>query len=161
MEDTLPPAVLSCWNNTTDWLSVGFYDLLHKSATECSPSGSMSILSSYLQRRGDTFSFRIAVPRELRQIVGKLEFIKSLQTTDKRIAVPQALSLAATAKQSFINLKCDMSTWWPPSEMFNPSYYFNAYTPSVHLKAEPSLISSYNLTLMSSKRVYSLMVAFS
>lgn len=34
-------------------------------------------------------------PVELRQLVGKREFMKSLQTTDKRIAVPKALSLAA------------------------------------------------------------------
>jgi hypothetical protein len=50
----------------------------------------------YLQRRGDTFSFRIAVPSDLLPILGKREFTKSLQTTDKRIAVVKALMLAAT-----------------------------------------------------------------
>ena len=62
----------------------------------------------YLQRRGDTFSFRIAVPSDLQNITGKREFIKSLQTTDKNIAVPMALQLAATAKQLFHSLKGNM-----------------------------------------------------
>jgi len=61
----------------------------------------MSILSPYLQRRGDIFSFRIAVPSELRHSIGKREFIQSLHTTDKRVAVVKALMLAATAKQLF------------------------------------------------------------
>ena len=60
----------------------------------------MSILSPYLQGRGDTFSFRIAIPSELRHLLGKREFIKSLRTTDKRVAVVKALMLTATAKQS-------------------------------------------------------------
>lgn len=68
----------------------------------------MSRQAPYLQRRGDTFSFRIAVPSELRSIVGGRELTKSLQTTDKCIAVPLALQLAATAKQLFINLKASM-----------------------------------------------------
>jgi hypothetical protein len=62
----------------------------------------------YLQRRCDTFSFRIAVPSELQITTGKREFIKSLQTTDKNIAVPMALRLAATAKQLFYGLKGNM-----------------------------------------------------
>ena len=41
--------------------------------------------------------------------IGKREFIKSLQTTDKSIAVPLALRLAATAKQLFHGLKQNMS----------------------------------------------------
>jgi hypothetical protein len=73
----------------------------------------MSIQSPYLQRRGDTFSFRIAVPSDLRHIVGKREFIKSLQTTDKRAAVVKALMLAATTKHLFINLKSGMSNTDP------------------------------------------------
>jgi site-specific recombinase XerD len=63
----------------------------------------------YLQRRGDTFSFRIAVPSDLLPILGKREFTKSLQTTDKRIAVVKALMLAATAKQLFNGLNKTMS----------------------------------------------------
>ena len=69
----------------------------------------MSRQAPYLQRRGDTFSFRIAVPSELRSIVCGREITKSLQTTDKRIAVPLALQFAATAKQLFHKLKTDMS----------------------------------------------------
>ena len=69
----------------------------------------MSIQSPYLQRRGDTFSFRISVPSKLRHIVGKQEFLKSLQTTDKRVAVVKALMLAATAKQLFHDLNKNMT----------------------------------------------------
>ncbi|MEO6563832.1 MAG: DUF6538 domain-containing protein [Nitrosospira sp.] len=69
----------------------------------------MSKQTPYLQRRGDTFSFRIAVPSELQNVTGKREYIKSLQTTDKNIAVPLALRLAATAKQLFYELKVGMS----------------------------------------------------
>lgn len=65
----------------------------------------MSNNTPYLQRRGNTFSLRIAVPIDLLGIVGKQEFIKSLQTTDKNIAVPLALSHAAMAKQLFYELK--------------------------------------------------------
>ncbi len=83
---------------------MGFYDLLHKSAIEHA-YGSMAKQTPYLQRRGDTFSFRIAVPSELQNITGKREYIKSLQTTDKNIAVPMALRLAATAKQLFYGFK--------------------------------------------------------
>ena len=86
---------------------MGFYDLLHKSAIEHA-YGSMAKQTPYLQRRGDTFSFRIAVPSELQNITGKRGFFKSLQTTDKNIAVPLALQLAATAKQLFNGLKGNM-----------------------------------------------------
>ncbi len=68
----------------------------------------MSKQSPYLQRRGDTFSFRIAVPFELRPMVGGREFTKTLQTTDKEIAIPLALQFAAITKQVFNNLKKDM-----------------------------------------------------
>ncbi|WP_371128867.1 DUF6538 domain-containing protein [Nitrosospira sp. Nsp1] len=34
-------------------------------------------------RRGDTFSFRIAIPAALHGVIGKREFIKALHTTDK------------------------------------------------------------------------------
>ena len=81
--------------------------MLHKSATEHA-YGSMAKQTPYLQRRGDTFSFRIAVPSDLLPVVGKREFIKSLRTTDKYIAVPLALQLAATAKQLFNGLKGNM-----------------------------------------------------
>ena len=69
----------------------------------------MSIQSRYLKRRGDSFSFRIAVPSALRYIVGKREFLKSLQTTEKRVAVVKALMLAATAKLLFHDLNKNMT----------------------------------------------------
>ncbi len=69
----------------------------------------MSNHTPYLQRRGDTFSFRIAIPASLHGAIGKREFIKALHTTDKHIAVPKALRLAATAKQLFNDLNRKMT----------------------------------------------------
>lgn len=69
----------------------------------------MRLQSLYLQRRGNNLSFRIAVPPDLRLIVGAREFVKALRTQDRRIATPIALSLAAQAKQLFLNLRCDMA----------------------------------------------------
>lgn len=65
----------------------------------------MPRLIPYLQRRGNTLSFRIAVPPDLRPIVGARELVKSLLTQDCRVAEPIALSLAAQAKQLFIKLR--------------------------------------------------------
>ena len=90
--------------------------MLHKNATKRA-YGSMAKQTPYLQRRGDTFSFRIAVPSELRQIIGKREYIKSLHTTDKRIAIPMALRLAATAKQLFNEIPRNMSN---PNKLRQP-----------------------------------------
>lgn len=45
----------------------------------------------------------------LHGVVGKREFIKALHTTDKHIAVPKALRLAATAKQLFSELTNSMT----------------------------------------------------
>lgn len=69
----------------------------------------MRLQSLYLQRRGNNLSFRITVPPDLRLIVGAREFVKALRTQDRRIATPIALSLAAQAKQLFLNLRCDMA----------------------------------------------------
>lgn len=66
----------------------------------------------YLQRRGDAFSFRIAVPKDLHKTIGSRELTKTLSTQDRRIATPIALSLAAKAKQLFINLR-DMANQKP------------------------------------------------
>lgn len=59
----------------------------------------------YLLRRGDTLSFRIAVPCDLRTLIGGRELTKTLRTADKRIAVPIALEFAATAKRLFNDLR--------------------------------------------------------
>lgn len=74
--------------------------MLQKSATEHA-CGKMPKFSPYLQRRGDTFSFRIAVPAKLHGVVGGREYTKTLGTTDKYIAIPLALEFAASAKRLF------------------------------------------------------------
>jgi hypothetical protein len=65
----------------------------------------MSGQAPYLQRRGDTLSFRIAVPGDLRALIGGRELTKTLRTPDKRIAAPLALELAAVAKRLFSKLR--------------------------------------------------------
>lgn len=63
----------------------------------------------YLQRRGDTLFFRIAVPLDLRVLVGGRELTKTLRTADKREAIPVALEFAATAKRLFNDLRAGMA----------------------------------------------------
>lgn len=70
----------------------------------------------YLQKRGFGLSFRIAVPHDLRLIVGAREFVKTLPTQDRRIAAPIALSLAAQSKQLFIKLRGMTKRKTPQSE---------------------------------------------
>ena len=59
----------------------------------------------YLQRRGDTLYFRIAVPGDLRGCVGGRELTRTLRTADKSLACPIALSLASKAKLLLIELR--------------------------------------------------------
>lgn len=63
----------------------------------------------YLYRRGEVIAFRIAVPLELRQLIGFRELTKSLRTSDKHLALPIALELAANAKRLFYDLRKIMS----------------------------------------------------
>lgn len=63
----------------------------------------------YLLRRGNSFSFRIAVPADLRPVVGAREIVKTLRTPDHALAVPAALELAAAAKRLFIQLRRKMT----------------------------------------------------
>lgn len=63
----------------------------------------------YLQRRGYGLTFRIAVPPDLRQIVGAREITKALPTTDKSQAGPLALEFAACAKRMFCELRAGMA----------------------------------------------------
>ncbi|HTN71226.1 MAG TPA: site-specific integrase [Methylomirabilota bacterium] len=65
----------------------------------------MARSSPYLQRRGDTFWFRIAVPQDLRLYFDRREVIHSLKTTSKHEAVPRALALASKVKLSFTQLR--------------------------------------------------------
>lgn len=69
----------------------------------------MSRTIPFLIRRGNIISFRIAVPSELRKAVGCREFTKSLKTSDRAIAQPIALELAALSKRLFYELKLLMA----------------------------------------------------
>lgn len=69
----------------------------------------MSRQAPYLQRRGDTLSFRIAVPCDLRAVLGSRELTKALCTADKHIAIPIALEFAAAAKRLFNELRASMA----------------------------------------------------
>ncbi|MEF8701203.1 MAG: DUF6538 domain-containing protein [Candidatus Accumulibacter sp. UW26] len=59
----------------------------------------------YLQRRGDTYSFRIAVPSDLRTVLGSRELVRTLKTADRRTAAPYALLLASKALILFSKLR--------------------------------------------------------
>jgi integrase len=69
----------------------------------------MAKQTPFLQRRGDAFSFRIAIPADLRPHVGHREFTRAIGTSDKRQAVPIALAMAATAKKFFSDFRDAMS----------------------------------------------------
>lgn len=76
--------------------------MLQKSATQALNLRNMP--KPYLQRRGETYSFRIAVPTVLRPLLGVRELTRTLQTSDQRIAVPRAFYLASKALQVFAKL---------------------------------------------------------
>ncbi len=63
----------------------------------------------YLQRRGDTYFFRIAVPEDLRPHIGGREVTKTLRTSSKRSAVPMALECAAHVIRTFAELRVAMA----------------------------------------------------
>ena len=70
----------------------------------------MAKQTAFLQRRGDSFSFRIAVPTDLRANFGHREAVRALHTTDKRNAIPIALYLASKAKRLFHDMRSAMSS---------------------------------------------------
>ncbi|MEK6663088.1 MAG: DUF6538 domain-containing protein [Pseudomonadota bacterium] len=70
----------------------------------------MPRLAPYIQRRGYGLTFRIAVPADLRSIVGGCEITKALPTAHKNQAVPMAFELAATAKRLFCELRAHMTS---------------------------------------------------
>lgn len=65
--------------------------------------------TTYLQRRGDSLSFRISVPGDLRGVLGIRELVRALRTEDSAVAVPYALELAARAKRMFFEARALMS----------------------------------------------------
>lgn len=62
-------------------------------------------MSSYLQQRGFGLAFRIAVPADLRPILGLSEITRTLGTGCKNSAVPNSLEYAAQAKRLFAQLR--------------------------------------------------------
>lgn len=63
----------------------------------------------YVVRRGDTLYFRIRVPTKLQATIQKKEIIQTLQTQDRREAIPIALRVASEVKIIFNNLSKDMT----------------------------------------------------
>jgi len=61
----------------------------------------MSRSFPFIQRRGFTLTFRIAVPADLRDLVGLSEVTKTLKTGDKSVAAPLALIYAARVKRAY------------------------------------------------------------
>jgi hypothetical protein len=59
----------------------------------------------YLQRRGDCYSFRIAVPSDLRTSIKTRELVRALNTSERRTALPRALYLASKALSLFASLR--------------------------------------------------------
>jgi integrase len=69
----------------------------------------MPRLAPYLQRRGYGLTFRIAVPPDLRPLVGIREITRALPTSDRQAATPTALQFASAAKQLFCDLRAVMA----------------------------------------------------
>lgn len=65
----------------------------------------MSCQIPYLLRRGDTFVFRIVVPTDLRPVFGVREVVRSLRTSDRRIAASRALRYASKMLYLFSELR--------------------------------------------------------
>ena len=59
----------------------------------------------YLLRRGDTYVFRIAVPADIRYLIGVRELVRTLRTQDRRIAAPRAYVYASRALHLFSELR--------------------------------------------------------
>jgi integrase len=68
----------------------------------------MSSLSPYLHRRGFSFNFRIAVPRDLRPALGLREVTKALPTNSKSAGALLALEAAVVVKRVFAELRARM-----------------------------------------------------
>lgn len=69
----------------------------------------MPRLAPYLQRRGYGLTFRIAVPPDLRPLVGVREITRALPSSDRQAATPTALQFASAAKQLFCDLRAVMA----------------------------------------------------
>jgi len=63
----------------------------------------------YVVRRGDVLYFRIRIPAKLQPVLQKKEIIRTLQTQNRKEAIPTALLLASEAKTIFNELNKDMT----------------------------------------------------
>ena len=61
----------------------------------------MSRSFPFIQRRGFALHFRIAVPGDMRALIGLTEVTKALKASDKRVAAPAALAYAAHVKRAY------------------------------------------------------------
>ena len=62
-------------------------------------------MSSYLQKRGQCFYYRIKVPSDLSHVIPSLEVKRSLKTTDKRAATTLATAYHSRVQNVFALLR--------------------------------------------------------
>ena len=60
---------------------------------------------TYLFRKGKTYYFRIAIPVDVRQVIGKTEINYSLQTQDLQYACMKAIALAGFVRDLIANIR--------------------------------------------------------
>ena len=60
---------------------------------------------TYLFRKGKTYYFRIAIPVDVRQVIGKTEINYSLQTQDLQHARAKAIALAGFVRDLIANIR--------------------------------------------------------
>lgn len=72
---------------------------------------SVSSTPSYLYQSTSGYIFRLRVPNDLRDLVGKSEFRYSLRTGAMRVARQRARSIASYIQQLFLDIRNAMSEW--------------------------------------------------
>jgi len=99
----------------------------------------MSNKIPYLHRRGDTFSFRIAVPIDLIPIIRRRELTKALETSDRVAAIPRTLQLAANAKNLFNELRNMTKKNYPPPVGYEFELNLDAFKNPTGVKVKAEL----------------------
>lgn len=130
--------------------------MLQESATKHRACGViMGTSAPYLQRRGGGFTFRIAVPAELRQHLGVREITKALPSSSRQEAIALALSLAHQVKQLFLQLRRAMSKSKSPERPLDIGYTIEldlddlGFAKRVKVQAEPHEEAAVSATLRS------------
>lgn len=130
--------------------------MLQESATKHRACGvSMGSSAPYLQRRGGGFTFRIAVPAELRQHLGVREITKALPSVSRQEAIALALSLAHQVKQLYLQLRRAMSKSKSPEHLLDLGYTIEldlddlGFAKRVKVQAEPHEEAAVSATLRS------------